>query len=91
MSRQSTIKQPSSSLPTSLSLQNIVVDLEPQYEGSISGGSEVPYLQADWLISHASRPPISYHDFPKVWYEYIYLPGLKRTRRIVGREREGIV
>ena len=24
-------------------------------------------------------------------YEHIYLPGLKKTRRIVGREREGVV
>lgn len=38
MVRQSTIKQRSKSLPTNLSLQNIVVDLEPQHEESISGG-----------------------------------------------------
>lgn len=59
MFRQSTIKQPSSSLPTSLLLQNIVVDLEPQDEESISGGSNLaPYIQSDWLIAHASSSPL---------------------------------
>lgn len=36
---QNTIKQSSKLLPTSSSLQNIMVDLEPQHEESISGGT----------------------------------------------------
>jgi hypothetical protein len=58
MFRQSTIKQPSKSLPTLLSLQNLVVDLEPQHEESILGGSLNPYIQSDWFLSHASHPPM---------------------------------
>lgn len=41
MVRQSTIKHRSQLLLASLSLQNMVVDLEPQHEESISGGQNL--------------------------------------------------
>ncbi|HEY9668484.1 MAG TPA: hypothetical protein V6C91_16865 [Coleofasciculaceae cyanobacterium] len=92
MFRQFTIKQPSKSLPTSLSLQNLVVDLEPQYEESISGGSDIPHIQPDWFLSHASHPLMLSNEFgSSQWCELLYLSGLRRTRRIVGREKESVV
>lgn len=41
MARQSIIKHRSKLLQASLSLQNMVVDLEPQHEESISGGQNM--------------------------------------------------
>lgn len=49
----SIIKQPSKSLLTSPSLQNIVVDLDSQQEESISGGEYFPAFII--LLAHSSK------------------------------------
>lgn len=61
MLRQSTIKQPSKSLLTSPSLQNLVVDLEPQHEESISGGYIGPVIIL-FLAQSSKTQPGKYDD-----------------------------